>query len=645
MEQKLKKARPECLTTKERAYLWQSIKSTINNNNYFMNSFSFVSILRKSRSAVIVLLISILSLGSYGTVTYANNSTPGDFLFPIDLATEKIRLAFSSRERKDELLVKYSEERLDEAKTKIKLVYTSITPIQNATSTSAGINASTTPTATSTQVTGTSTVLGTDVDRAQKTLLFALEHLKANKAELLARGNTNAALVLDSIIAELTHLAEDQLSTLERVAVEIKVGDDISKTRITATNEDVKTRFNVSIDKKNVSIKFETKENNGNNNNSDKNKGSIFDKNDKKDGSWKKNNDNNQSNRNDKNDKKNNNDKKITICHNDKETITISTNALSAHKAHGDTLGRCNDHNYNDDDDNQKSIRFKNIIIASQETSAKIKWNTDEKSIGTVWFSTSTPVMLSTSTAHVTDTRLDDDHKIVLVSLIPNTKYYFVILAERNGKTGTSTEQSFITKSLTTPPDTTAPTISNFTASNTPTTAHLSFNTNEQSVGRLFVATSTPTTEENSFFNQTHVTATSHEWSITGLSGNTTYYAIAVAKDSAGNTATSSTISFTTPHVPDTVAPVISSLLGTVTSTTTANITFVTNENSLSKLWFGTSTPLSVSGTPFGRIGTATTNHLYALTDLATSTIYYFIVNATDGAGNTSTSTEQNFSI
>jgi hypothetical protein len=33
--------------------------------------------------------------------------------------------------------------------------------------------------------------------------------------------------------------------------------------------------------------------------------------------------------------------KKITICHKNKETITISINAWPAHQRHGDTIGRC----------------------------------------------------------------------------------------------------------------------------------------------------------------------------------------------------------------------------------------------------------------------------------------------------------------
>jgi hypothetical protein len=32
---------------------------------------------------------------------------------------------------------------------------------------------------------------------------------------------------------------------------------------------------------------------------------------------------------------------RVTICHRQKETITISVSALAAHQGHGDTLGPC----------------------------------------------------------------------------------------------------------------------------------------------------------------------------------------------------------------------------------------------------------------------------------------------------------------
>ena len=37
------------------------------------------------------------------------------------------------------------------------------------------------------------------------------------------------------------------------------------------------------------------------------------------------------------------NDKKVTVCHKGKETISISVNALQAHLDHGDIVGDCDD--------------------------------------------------------------------------------------------------------------------------------------------------------------------------------------------------------------------------------------------------------------------------------------------------------------
>jgi peptidoglycan hydrolase-like protein with peptidoglycan-binding domain len=99
--------------------------------------------------------------------------------------------------------------------------------------------------------------------------------------------------------------------------------------------------------------------------------------------------------------------------------------------------------------------------------------------------------------------------------------------------------------------------------------------------------------------------------------------------------------------VPDTVAPVFSSigtqnLLGTTTS-----LTWTTNEASNSKVWFGTTTPvisnLNHSSTRMVSNGTLVTSHILNLAELATSTTYYFVVVSSDSANNTATSTENSF--
>tara|TARA_Y100000310_G_scaffold335463_1_gene417603 strand:+ start:116 stop:589 length:474 start_codon:yes stop_codon:yes gene_type:complete len=134
----------------------------------------------------------------------------------------------------------------------------------------------------------------------------------------------------------------------------------------------------------------------------------------------------------------------------------------------------------------------------------------------------------------------------------------------------------------------------------------------------------------------------SHTTLFTGLTPDKTYYAIVVSEDTAGNVATSTEISFTTLPVPvaDTQAPIISSLTSSAVASTTAAISWNTDEAATGKLWFGTSTPLTVTGSPDQSSGTLTTNHSFDLTSLSASTTYYYVVSSTDAADNTATSSE-----
>lgn len=96
-----------------------------------------------------------------------------------------------------------------------------------------------------------------------------------------------------------------------------------------------------------------------------------------------------------------------------------------------------------------------------------------------------------------------------------------------------------------------------------------------------------------------------------------------------------------TPPV-DNTAPVISSIVSTPASTT-ANVTWTTNENSNSKIWYGTSTPISTATAPNIATSSLVTSHIINLSGLSTSTTYYFVVGSTDSSNNTSTSSQRSF--
>ncbi len=92
----------------------------------------------------------------------------------------------------------------------------------------------------------------------------------------------------------------------------------------------------------------------------------------------------------------------------------------------------------------------------------------------------------------------------------------------------------------------------------------------------------------------------------------------------------------------DTTAPIISGVGTSALMATSTNIVWTTNEVSNSKVWFGTTTPVSLSQIQTSLI-TPTLNHVVPLSGLATSTTYYYVVGSSDAAGNLATSSQGSF--
>ncbi|MBI2673821.1 MAG: peptidoglycan-binding protein [Candidatus Zambryskibacteria bacterium] len=94
---------------------------------------------------------------------------------------------------------------------------------------------------------------------------------------------------------------------------------------------------------------------------------------------------------------------------------------------------------------------------------------------------------------------------------------------------------------------------------------------------------------------------------------------------------------------PDVLAPIIRDLSATSTASTTASVTWFTNENAISTLWYSTTTPLNVSSANRLDNGTRKTFHSYNLSELTASTTYYYLVKVSDKANNSATTTEHSF--
>lgn len=186
----------------------------------------------------------------------------------------------------------------------------------------------------------------------------------------------------------------------------------------------------------------------------------------------------------------------------------------------------------------------------------------------------------------------------------------------------------------TTTVDTIAPIITLATASAVaPTSATISWTTNEFANGNIYVSTSTPVNLASSTTLGSTTLSLIHSFSISGLSPSTTYYYVVKSADASNNVSTSTQMSFVTPATPDVTAPVISTVVPFTVASTTATVSWTTNESSTGKLWYGTSTPSTLFATT-----TSGLTHSFSLTGLTASTTYQLLFEAKDLANNTATS-------
>jgi peptidoglycan hydrolase-like protein with peptidoglycan-binding domain len=197
----------------------------------------------------------------------------------------------------------------------------------------------------------------------------------------------------------------------------------------------------------------------------------------------------------------------------------------------------------------------------------------------------------------------------------------------------------------TTTPDTIAPIISSITTVPGQTNATVYWTTNENSTTKVYYGTTSSidvnATTTLSVSNGSLVS--NHGITVTGLTAATTYYYVVESKDASGNKAVSSVSSFVISAIPDTTAPQISAVGTLNLMGTTTSIIWTTNEASNSKVWFGTSSPVSTSGAANISDSAMVTSHSLPLTGLATSTTYYYVVGSTDAANNSATSSQSSF--
>lgn len=188
-------------------------------------------------------------------------------------------------------------------------------------------------------------------------------------------------------------------------------------------------------------------------------------------------------------------------------------------------------------------------------------------------------------------------------------------------------------------PDTTPPVISGVASGSlTQNSATVSWTTNEPADTQVEYGT---TTAYGSTTTLNAALVISHSQVVAGLTAGTLYHYRVRSKDATGNLSISGDFSFTTQAAgSDTTPPVISGIGGSNITSSSAVISWTTNEPADSQVEYGLTTGYG-SSTPLN--STFTTSHSRLISGLQSSTLYHYRVRSRDVAGNLSVSTNRTF--
>ena len=94
----------------------------------------------------------------------------------------------------------------------------------------------------------------------------------------------------------------------------------------------------------------------------------------------------------------------------------------------------------------------------------------------------------------------------------------------------------------------------------------------------------------------------------------------------------------------DVTAPVMSEIVATSIASTSARITWNTNEKANSRVWYGSVNPLAITTTTASVSDSDfSLDHSLRITGLTAGTIYYYMVSSVDKAGNKALDTQKSF--
>jgi hypothetical protein len=554
IESKLNAMKTKPMTEAEKNTMWQKIEFK------FKKETSFAESINVRLRAGVAFVLAVLFAGSGVAFAYADTAKPGDALFPLGVAREKVEIFLAPEANKNELRVKFAEKRIKDGQVFLNLlvrakgtfaVSTSFAS-SAATSTASTGNAATS-TATTTVSTATTTKTAATEEDAARRFKATIAYLEGVKAEMLKNGGAAAGAALQNAIDAMVAQARSIPSNDSSVLVKIKDNANKFKMDIRIANGATTTR--IAWEEKNNEHGHGKKDDRNDEHNQNGTSTAIikeifiskfFHK--EKNEDDRKNRDDNRGHGNKHEDDEHEHEGfferlrgKITICHvsgGHKQIISIGKNAVRAHLAHGDSLGKCGDNGNATTTPDTTAPVISNIISRPTATISEVAWDTNESASYKFWYGATTTLALGTpdktggASVHQT---------ISLSGLSSDTTYRFVIAsADASGNTSTSTEQSFKTAVI---PDTTAPVISSLSASAvTESGATISWNTDEITTGKVKYATTTPL---SNVLEDTTLALT-HSFHLAGLIASSTYRYMVSSTDGAGNATSSAELEFTT---------------------------------------------------------------------------------------------------
>ncbi|MFC1702923.1 fibronectin type III domain-containing protein [Patescibacteria group bacterium] len=164
--------------------------------------------------------------------------------------------------------------------------------------------------------------------------------------------------------------------------------------------------------------------------------------------------------------------------------------------------------------------------------------------------------------------------------------------------------------------------------------ATLSWTTDEATSYTLYYATTSPVDTSTAEFFGSGVLTESWGATVRNLLPGTTYYAVIVAADEAGNDTTSVEQSFTTEATPDEIAPVVSELIASGITQTQATLSWTTDEATTYTLYYAAMTPVDLETAESMSSGVLAESQNVTFSFLLPETDYHVVVVAVDESGN-----------